>query len=140
MKVFISYAQEDIKWADSIRQVLRDSKKTSHFEVWNPELEIQPGENWASKTGEALESSDAVVVLLSPQSVKSPLVRHEIDFVLGQSKFRDRLIPVMVKPTREVPWILRELPFIDGTRGKEDAVRDVATALTAALEKHVATR
>jgi hypothetical protein len=140
MNVFISYAHEDAKWADSIRQVLRESKETSRFEVWNRELELQPGENWALKLGKALEASDAMVVLLSPQSVKSPFVRQEIDFALTQPKFRDRLISVMVKPTRDIPWILRTLPFIDATGGKEEAFREVASALTASLENEAAKR
>lgn len=138
MKVFLSYAHEDAEWADSIREALRYSKGSDQFEVWNPKLEIQPGENWAKKIGEALESSDALVVLLSPRSVNSPNVRQEIDFALTQPKFKDRLISVMVKPTSGVPWILRSLPFIDGTRSKQQAGRAVAAALTAALEKQTA--
>ncbi len=129
MKVFISHAQEDAKWADLIRRELCDSKDTIHFDVWNPELEIEAGENWASKTGDALKSSDAVVFLLSPQSVKSRWFRQEIDFALTNPRFRDRVVTVMVKPTKDVPWILRTLEFIDGTRDKKETVRDVAAAL-----------
>ncbi len=135
MKVFISYAHEDAKWADSIRQALRESKETSGIEVWNRELELQPGENWALKLGKALESSEAMVVLLSPQSVKSPFVRQDIDFALTHPKFRGRLISMMVKPTKDIPWILRTLPFIDATGGKEEALREVADALTASVKE-----
>jgi len=126
MKVFISHAQQDAKWAALIRRGLREKP---YFDVWDSELEIQAGDNWALKTGEALASSDAVIVLLSPEAVSSPFVRKEIDFVLTNRKFRDRVIPVMVKPTKEVPWILHTLPFIDGTHGKEKAIGDVAVAL-----------
>jgi hypothetical protein len=144
MKVFISHVHQDAKWADLIRRELRGK---SHFDVWDSELEIQAGDNWALKTGKALASSDVVIVLLSPESVRSPFVRKEIDFLLANRKFRGRVISLMVKPTKDVPWILRtpELQFIDGTHGKEKAIGDVALALesvrnAAAPEKQTAKR
>jgi hypothetical protein len=48
--------------------------------------------------------------LLSPDSVASEWVRREIEFAISLPRFKDRLIPVLVRPTREVPWILQELP------------------------------
>jgi hypothetical protein len=145
MKVFISHVQQDAKWADLIRRELRGKP---HFDVWDSELEIQAGDNWALKTGKALASSDTVLVLLSPESVRSPFVRKEIDFLLTNRKFRGRVISLMVKPTKEVPWILHtpEFQFIDGTHGKEKAIGDVVVALetvrntAAAPEKQPARR
>lgn len=134
MNVFISYSGADEDWADRLREQL------AHFGteiiVWDPGSEIMPGENWALKYGKALEKADAVIVLLSPTSVKSDWVRHEIEYVLSSSKFRDRLIPVLVKPTKEVPWFLRTLAFIDATKNKDD----VAPRIAAALRKSVPQR
>ena len=91
MNVFISYSHTDEEWADMLREQLQRLGTDKIF-VWDPASEISPGENWALKYGRALEQSDAVVVLLSPDSVKSDWVRHEIEYVLSSPKFRDRLI------------------------------------------------
>lgn len=125
MKVFISYSGADEKLADQLRSAL-----TKHeIEVWDPASQIAPGENWGLKYGKALENSDAVVVLLSPDSVKSDWVRHEIEFALSAQQFRDRLIPVVVRPTDEIPWILRRMKVIKATKDIEETARRIANAL-----------
>ncbi len=141
MNVFISYSHSDEEWANELREQLR-GVGTHKILVWDPVSEISPGENWALKYGRALEQADAVIVLLSPDSVKSDWVRREIEYVLGSPKFRDRLIPVMVKPTKEVPWFLHTLSFIDATKDKEEATRLSAAALkkSATPKKSVAKR
>lgn len=105
MKVFFSYAHKDGELARYLtRQLSEDG-----FEVWSAEEEILPGDNWALKIGHALEESDAMVVLVSPDSVRSPRVREEINYALGSSKYADRVIPVVVRPTEGMPWFLRSL-------------------------------
>jgi hypothetical protein len=131
MNVFISYSHTDERWADTLREQLRHFG--TELMVWDPASEIIPGENWALKYGKALEKADAVIVLLSPDSVKSDWVKHEIDYVLSSPKFRDRLIPVMVKPTKEVPWFLRTLKVIDATKNKDEVAPRIAAALTKAV-------
>ncbi len=41
------------------------------LKVWIPEDEILPGDNWAKKVGQALEESDLMVVLVTPQAFES---------------------------------------------------------------------
>ncbi len=135
MQVFISHDRADVKWVDLIREKLRDSTGPRSFHVWDWDSDIQPGDNWALKLGEALESSDAMIVLLSPRSVKSRWVRQEIDFALTNPRFSDRLISVMIEPTRDVPWILQTLPFIDGTKDSKTALRDLAALLEKVPER-----
>lgn len=53
-----------------------------------------------------------MVVLLSPDSMKSEWVRGEIEYALGSRNYEGRLIPVLVRPTREIPWILREFQIL----------------------------
>ena len=125
MKVFISYSGPDEKWADRLRSALikRD------VEVWDPASQIAPGENWGLKYGKALENSDAVVVLISPDSVKSDWVRHEIQYALSSPQFRDRLIPVVVRPTDEIPWILRKLKVIRAPQNVDETARRIINTL-----------
>ena len=66
MQVFISHDTQDRKLARTIANKLRNDG----FEVWD-DSQLLPGENWAEAMGKALEESDAMVVLLTPNSVNS---------------------------------------------------------------------
>lgn len=125
MKVFISYSGADEKWADRLRTALA----RQDIDVWNPASQIAPGENWGLKYGKALQNADAVVVLLSPDSVKSDWVRHEIEYALSSPQFRDRLIPVVVRPTEDIPWILRRQQVIRASKDTDETARRIASAL-----------
>ena len=67
--------------------------------------QLQAGENWALEVGKALADADVIVVLLSPESIGSEWVRREIEFAISSPRLMERLIPVLVRPKREVPWI-----------------------------------
>ena len=131
MKVFLSHSSED---AESARRIAAHLVKEG-FEVWNAEEEIQPGDNWAEVLGEALESSDAMVVLLSPAAVRSSWVQRDIDYALQSRDCAHRLIPVLVEQTADVPWILRRMQWIDlqpepveGLKRIVDVLRSVPAA------------
>jgi hypothetical protein len=115
MKVFLSYAKSD---AQEARNLDADLSKAG-FEVWYPDKASFPGENWWLKIGEELKGSGAMVVLLSPDSVNSSSVQHEIEYALSSPRFENRLIPVMIRPTKskDFPWILRKLAWIDAGSG-----------------------
>lgn len=127
MNVFISYSQADEKWAEALRAGLVEAG----FSVSDPAGEICAGENLHLELGKALQRADAMVVLLSPDSAASTSVRAEIDYALSSPQFRDRLIPVLVKPTGDIPWILRRQQFIRATKDVRETVRRVAGALNA---------
>jgi len=66
MQIYLSYAQSDEKLADQLAKGLVQQG----FSVWD-DHEILPGDNWGSKVGEALQKSDAMVVLMTPSSLDS---------------------------------------------------------------------
>jgi hypothetical protein len=103
-QVFLSYDLKDSKQA---RQ-LADKLTAAGLSVWDAARELLPGDNWALKLGKALEESDAMIVLVSPESVDSPWVRREIEYAVGVPKYKGRLIPVVVRPTPRIPWVLRQ--------------------------------
>ena len=125
MKIFLSYAHADALIAHSLGQALT----SEGFEVWDAANELLPGGNLHLKVGRALERSQAMVVLLSPDAIKSPSVLGEVDYALTSLKFRERLIPVLVRPTVNIPWILERLQFIDATKGDTKVARRIAAAL-----------
>lgn len=131
MKVFLSYAQPDQDWAKKLGAGLQ----AAGLEVWDPAQQILPGDNWAAKVGVALERSDAMVVLLSPAAVASANVHNDIQYALGSPHFKDRLIPVVVRAAKNIPWILKELPLLEA--GQQEP-RRVAARIVGLLRKHPA--
>jgi hypothetical protein len=125
MKVFISYAQSDLGAAQEIASALTKGK----HDVWFDFEQVSPGENWAQKVAAGLEGADAIVRVISPEAMKSKWIRADIDYALTSSKYAGRLIPVMVKATKDFPWILRELNLIDATRKPATAGQQVLEAL-----------
>lgn len=112
MKVFISHAYADQALAHKVSKAL----KKSGLDVWDG-TEILPGENWAEKVGKALQESQAMVVLLTPASLRSDNVKYEIGYALGEKDYSRRIIPVLAtSPDKlrkeEIPWILNKFQMV----------------------------
>jgi hypothetical protein len=130
MKVFLSYAHADRTLAQKVAEGL----KRKGFDVWENLIDIFPGENWADKIGQALRESEAMVVLLTPDSLNSPYVNSEINYALGSKAYKGRLIPVVVgspDSLPDLPWILKRLQMIQlPKRGKqEEGIEKIAATL-----------
>ena len=67
MQVFISHSHADAPLAAKVSAALQ----RCGLDVWDPNLHILPGDSWAAKVTRALEESQAMVVLLTPNAVKS---------------------------------------------------------------------
>src|SRR6185436_10063851 len=131
MKVFVSYANANRELAKKVSESLRHAG----FTVWDAEEEVLPGDNWAEKIARALEEADAMVVILTQESLHSRSVRWEIDYALGKKTFKHRLIPVFVGspetlPEENIPWILRRLKIIklSGNLQAEEELDQIAQA------------
>jgi hypothetical protein len=133
MKVFISYSHKDAALAREIAGFLEGVGITP----WYDEQEILPGDNWAEKVAQGLKESDAMVVLLSPDALRSDRhVQWEIGYALGEWAYNKRLITVMVGepeqfPKEGFPWILRRLKVIPLRQEshREESLRQLAQAL-----------
>jgi len=133
MKVFISHAHEN----KALAKNLGDALKRAGWDVWDDQ-QILPGDNWAEKVGQALEESQAMVVLLTGNSL-STNVRREIEYALGKKSLKNRLIPVLVGSevnisTQSFPWILNHLKMIKLSESgrEEDGIKQITEALQAA--------
>ena len=134
MKVFISHAHEN----EALAKKLGKALKGAGWDVWDDE-QILPGDNWAEKIGQALEESQAMVVLLTGAALSSSAVRWEIAYALGEKRFKNRLIPVLVGSEDNIsnhnfPWILSHLKMIKLPESgrEEDGIRQITEALQAA--------
>ena len=132
MQVFISHSHSDSLLAARVSEALRKEG----LEVWNHDLDLLPGDNWAAEVARALNESKAMVVLLTPDAIRSPYVKREMDYALGSQNYDNRLIPVAVGgreqlPTREIPWILQHLPWVELTNreGGDLEVEPIANAI-----------
>ena len=132
MKVFISHAYTDDPFVGKVAAGL----KKVGLEVWDATREILPGDNWAAKVARALEESEAMVVLLTPDALRSNWVSWEIQYALGEQRYRNRLIPVLVGdpkelPKEDVPWILRRLQMVNmgAYDAEEEGISQIAQAL-----------
>jgi hypothetical protein len=104
MKVFISYTSRDEPLATRLVAYL----EKAGLDAWYQNREVLPGDNWAEKIAQGLKESNAMIVLVSADAMKSDSVRSSISYALGEKAFNGRLIPVFVgdsKYSDSVPWI-----------------------------------
>jgi hypothetical protein len=106
-KVFISYASADSTFASQLAKELRDAK----VKVWIAEGGIDPGEAWSRKLGKELQSSGAVILVVSPDSQVSDYVDKELHTA------RDFNVPIIPVIHRKCgPWLaISNLQHIDFT-------------------------
>ncbi|MEX2139117.1 MAG: toll/interleukin-1 receptor domain-containing protein [Pirellulales bacterium] len=127
MDIFLSYADADRKWATDLSSHL----KREGFVVRDPFKDSFPGDNIGSQIESALEESDAMVVLLSPDASQSQYVNSEIEYALGSPRYKNRLIPVVVRGSTNLPWT-RFVPVVKvGRRSAAQIGRLVVDALAA---------
>jgi hypothetical protein len=126
MQVFISHsnAQSDRDFAKALAERL----VTEGYQVWS-DAQMLPGDNWPLQIGQALEHSKAMVVLLSPDAVQSHWVRHQIEYALGSEKYAQRVIPVLLRDSPDIPWILLKLNIIQ-EKNREQALERITQALS----------
>lgn len=134
MKVFISYAGADRDLAKRVANALR----RAGMSMWLFDDEIQPGENWAAKLAQGLEAAEVLISLLSPAALASRLVRHDLDFALGNSHLAGKLVPVWCGPAETLesanfPWILHRLNLLQlpVNEPQEDAIQRIVQAVQA---------
>lgn len=126
VRVFLSYALPDREIARTVGERL----SREGFLIWDPETEILPGDNFAAALDAALRAADAMVLFISPEAMKSRSVTRELEYALGARHLSGRVIPVMLKPTRNAPWILESLQPV-----KHDTPETTSNRIAESLRK-----
>ena len=105
--MFISYSRKDI---DSARK-LTEAFKGQELDFWIDWEGIPPTVVWWKEIEKGIEEADIFLFLLSPDSVKSPVCKQEIEYAVKNGK---RLIPLVVRELKadKSPSELRELNWI----------------------------
>jgi hypothetical protein len=113
--VLLTYAPAD----QTAAREASASLEPAGFAVSDPEIEMLPGDGWTPALKLDLDSTDAMVVLLSPDIKQSRGLFHQIEYALSAERFSERLIPVMVRKTKDYPWIPGRFPKVRNQTSRE---------------------
>ena len=129
--VFISYSRRDRPFVARLAQELVDRGR----QVWVDTDDIPPTAEWMDEIQAAIAGSDAVLFVLSPAFLASPVCGQELDAAVALNK---RLIPVLREavPAADVPAEVAKRNWIDATSDERfgAAVDDVVTAMDTDLD------
>ena len=93
--VFLSYSHKDSEIVNKIYEEL----KTYGISCWSAEVELQPGMDFVSYTGEAIGSSAVFIPIISSDYNRSAYCNKELDFAIVSMK---TVIPVIVEKDYEL--------------------------------------
>ena len=88
--IFISYSRKDIDFASKIVQVLAEN----NLETWIDWKSIPKGENWELEIYRGIEEADALLFLISTESVQSEMCNKEIAHAVKNGK---RILPIVIR-------------------------------------------
>ncbi len=131
MKIFLSHTSKDKPIVRHVGQYL----ERKGYTVWLDEWEMTPGDSLVKKISEGVESSDKLVVFLSPESIKSPWVERELNGGLIMEVAEEKglgskfVIPVLLEACK-VPFFLRDKLYSNFTnKGFDDACEELMSGL-----------
>jgi hypothetical protein len=106
--VFISYSRSNI---DFMRR-LRDDLTAAGIAIWTDENLTPGASSWKDAIEAALNNSESVIVLMSPEAKKSEWVEREIDYARLLNR---RIIPVLIAgdATSAIPFELINAQLVD---------------------------
>lgn len=127
--IFLSYSRTD---SEMMRRITADLRRDG-FIAWNDES-LEPGTpSWKKVIQEAIESSQVVVALLSPDAKKSQWIERELDYARAQQVM---IIPVIVRGETQsaVPFDLISVQRADVRRDYQAGFNDLKEALCEILK------
>jgi hypothetical protein len=110
-EVFLSHSSRDREFASQIAQVVRGHG----VPVWYSETNILGAQQWHDEIGLALKRCDWFLVLLSPAAIRSIWVKHELVYVLSNSRFEQRITPLRYRAcdAGRLSWTLGGFQAVD---------------------------
>ena len=122
--VFISYSRKDFYFAESLAFHLN----REGIATWLDANHLAPGGDWAAEIDHALDEAQTVVLVLTPDSMRSEYVRREWQRALTQS---DRLILALFRSCK-LPSELQHARRIDFRGAFRPALRRLTRLLATA--------
>ena len=132
--IFLSYSSDDKDIVNQLLQRLRQS----NYEVWIDRESIKGGDLWRRQIVEGVESSEAFIIALSQNSIKSDNVRKELDIAVDAKK---QIIPVDIESVNippEMRYQLAGLQRINFVTDFNNGFSQLLVALKSILSESVA--
>ncbi|TAY75149.1 toll/interleukin-1 receptor domain-containing protein [Rhizobium ruizarguesonis] len=126
MPIFISYSQQDRKFVDTLARNLVAAK----HHVWMDRWELSLGDSLTAKIEGALTNADAILVILSKNSVESEWCKRELSAGLMR-ELEERKVVVMpcIIDDCKIPLFLRDKLYADFRRDPDAAFNLVDQSL-----------
>lgn len=135
-QVFISYSRRDIDVVEGIVAQL----EAAGIEVWLDREDIKPGKQWRKQIVEGIDTAEAFVLNLSPNSAASDNVLKELN--LAEEALDPFVLPVMLNEMKipdEMRYQLAGTQFIsyhlDPKRGVRDLIAEIKKRRGTASER-----
>lgn len=108
LRIFLSYAVTDSVYAHKLRVLL---SQRPNLHIFTTEM-LSAGEDWESKLKDEISQCDIFVVVLSPNSVNSKWVLHELGAAWAINKL---IIPVVTHPEvfSKIPVTLSKVKLVE---------------------------
>ena len=123
-RIFISHSHGDSEAA----HLLADSLRAEGLEIWLADEQVVGGQDIKSALAAGVESTDAVVALLSKRSQKSQWLSLEVATAISQGK---RVIPVLLEKDAKIPLVLQDRAWLilSDDIGYPEAAQRIAQAV-----------
>jgi hypothetical protein len=105
-RIFISYSRTDQVFARKLANSLSDLGS----DVWIDIEDIPAGMKWSTAIQEGLKSADAMLVVISPESMGSSNVEDEWQYFMDKGK---PIFPILWRDTKDIHFQLNRLQYID---------------------------
>ena len=125
--VFISYSHSDVEDVECVRKFAQALEEQG-VSVWLDVARLLPGDSLQKEIEDAIRKSDAIVVVITPETVRSANLFFEIGAAVGMGK---RVIPVLPSDldTSVLPFSLRSRMYLTRSSPEETAT-GVAAAVS----------
>lgn len=104
-KLFVSYSRSD--W-DEYVEPLVTHVRTAGFDVWVDQHLLHGGDYWFDEINEALESSDYLILCVSPEALASKFVKMEYRYFFLRDK---PIVPIMCRTVDRLPAELQIIQY-----------------------------
>ena len=121
LSIFISYAHAQSAFVDKLEAEI----KLYSFPVWVDRSKLHGGQEWIEKIENAINECDVVIVILSPQSVKSKYVKMEYRYAWNKGK---KVIPLLSEAC-EIPMDLNSFHRIDFRSSFDQGMKELLNTL-----------
>jgi len=135
-QVFISYSRRDSETVENIISQL----EAAGIDAWLDREDIKPGKQWRSQIVEAIDTAEAFILHLSPDSGASDNVLKELN--LAEEALEPFILPIMLKDMKIPDSMRYQLAgtqfiayFLDPKRGVQDLIAEIKKRRNATADR-----